>query len=411
MRGAAAITTFVATTAFVTTLDNTIIAAAAPSIGRELGLGLPVLQWVSLAYMLPYAGLLLPAGALLDRLGRRRLLLTGCAVLVAGSLLGGVARSAEGLLLARAVQGTAAAFLVPGALSLVRTALPERRRPLAVAIWTGALAVALALGPWLGGALAEHLHWSWVFFSNLPFAAVASLSLIAAAAPEPPRPARARLVMTPVLAWSNVLILLWGLGISGIAFFTPLLHQDFLGMAPDAAGLPLGLVAVAVACATPFVPLATRGLGPHGTVCLGFSVVALGLVALAVVNHQPALAPRLAGLALIGAGSAFTTPITTYALDLTGEDVSGTASGVLSTSRELSSALGVALIGFVLSRVRAGELAAGVDGGTALSTGYTAALVVAAVLQAAGAGIALLVLRPPRVRSGRGPLLDHAARL
>ncbi|ALG15068.1 MFS transporter [Kibdelosporangium phytohabitans] len=443
--------TVVALVGFVTTLDNTIVAAAAPSIGRELGLGLTTLQWVGIAYMLPYAGLLLAAGAVIDRLGRRRVLLTGCAVFAAGALLGGVARSAELLLVARASQGVAAAFIVPGTLSLIRTELPEPRRPIAIAVWTAALAGALALGPWLGGALAEHLHWSWIFLSNLPFVGAVWLILARTSRVEGARTGapvrlgatalvtaslvlltasvvtsggvvsavllggagllglfafvgwerRAAVPLIPARLWrnraflgANVLVLLWGLGISGVVFFTPLLYQDFLGMGPEAAGLPLVVVAGAVVCATPFVPAVTRMLGPHRAVCLGLLVLAGGLAQLAVVNDETTMASRLVGLVLAGTGSAFTAPITGQALERAGEDDSGTASGVLTASRELSSAFGVALIGIVLTSVRAGEIAGGVAPGPALGTGYAAGLVVAAVLQLAGAALALVVLRP-----------------
>ncbi|GAB3509803.1 MFS transporter [Amycolatopsis cihanbeyliensis] len=448
---APALMAVVALVGFVTTLDNTIVAAAAPSIGRELGLSLATLQWISIAYMLPYAGLLLAAGALIDRLGRQRVLLAGCAVFAAGALLGGFARSPELLLVARVTQGVAAAFIVPGTLSLIRTELPAPRRAAAIAVWTATLACALALGPWLGGALAEHLHWSWIFLSNLPFVGATWLLLARTSRAEPARSGapvrlgattlvtvslvlltasvvtsggvaitgllggagllgllafvacerRAAVPLVPVrlrtnrvFLGANALILLWGLGISGIVFFTPLLYQDFLGMGPEAAGLPLVVVAGAVICTTPFVPAVTRALGPHRAVCLGLLALAAGLVQLAVVNDETTMAPRLAGLVLAGAGSAFTAPITGHALERIGEDDTGTASGLLTASRELSSAFGVALIGIVLTSVRAGEIAAGAAEGPALGTGYAAGLVVAAVLQLAGAALALVVLRP-----------------
>lgn len=446
-----AIMSAVVLVAFVAALDNTIVAAAAPSIGRDLGLSVRTLQWVAIAYMLPYAGLLLTAGALHDAIGRRRLLLGGCALFAAGALLGGVARSAELLLVARVVQGIAAAAIVPGALSLIRTELPERRRPLAIGLWTAALAAALALGPWFGGALAEHLHWSWIFLSNLPFIAgaaallryglepdprggvvlvrlggasllTAGLVLVMASvvAEAPPLIALAlgtagglcllvlsgmehrhphalvpmRLLRNRTFLGANALVLLWGLGVSGIVFFTPLVHQEFLGVGPEAAALPLVIVAGAVVCAAPVVPVCTRLMGPHRSVCLGLLVVAAGLLALAAVNDQREMAPRLLGLTLCGLGSAFTAPITTHALDLVGKADSGTASGVLLASRELASAFGVALIGAVLLAVRADGLASGSASGAALAGGYTAGLVLAAALQVVGAVLALVVLRP-----------------
>ncbi len=433
--------------AFVTTLDNTIVAAGAPSIARDLALDLGALQWVALGYMLPFAGLLPAAGALVDRWGRRRTLLAGLLAFGAGAAAGGLAGSGWLLVAARALQGVAAAFLVPGLLSLLRTNLDARGRTLGAAVWTACLAAALALGPALGGVLSEYLGWSWIFFVNLPFVAAmlvllpgtvppgrgggtpapppsamvlvtASLVLLTTALAEPrartpllaagialgvaflvrERRVRERLVPAAltgnrVFAGSLALQLLWGLGISGIFFFTPLLHQEFLGLGPVGAGLPLVGVAVAVAAATPLVPVAVARAGPHRTVAAGLAVVGAGLLALAAVNHVPQLWPRVPGLVLIGAGSAFTVPMTSHALDVVAERYSGTASGLLTAARELSSALGVAVIGAVLTSVRAAWLGAGAPAGAALAGGYTAGLLVAAGLTLAGALLAARVLR------------------
>lgn len=437
--------------AFVTTLDNTIVAAGAPSIARDLGLSLGTLQWVALGYMLPFAGLLLVAGTLIDRWGRRPTLLVGLLAFGIGAAAGGLAGSVGLLVAARVLQGAAAAFLVPGLLSLLRSNLDARGRTLGAAVWTACLAAALALGPALGGLLSEYLGWAWIFFVNLPFVAAMLILLPGTVPPgrEPPGPRPAIGAMTVVTA-SLVLLtaalvelgedtrtgvallaagtalgagfvlherrtrdrlvpadltgnrvfagslavqVLWGLGISGIVFFTPLLHQEFLGLDPVRAGLPLALVAVAVVAATPLVPWAVARFGPHRTVAAGLAVVACGLLALAVVNHVPAVAPRVPGLVLIGAGSAFTTPLTSHALDVVPERRSGTASGLLTAYRELSSALGVALIGAVLTTVRTIRLDAGAPAGAALAAGYTAGLLAAAGLTFAGALLAVRVLR------------------
>ncbi|WP_410671749.1 MFS transporter [Amycolatopsis sp. cmx-4-68] len=442
--------------AFVTTLDNTIVAAGAPSIARDLALDLGALQWVALGYMLPFAGLLLVAGTLVDRWGRRATLLAGLLAFGAGAVVGGLAGSVGLLVAARVLQGAAAAFLVPGLLSLLsllRTNLDARGRTLGAAVWTACLAAALALGPALGGLLSAVLGWSWIFFVNLPFVA-AMLGLLPSSAPpgrkpDGPRPpaaamavvtaslvlltaalvelggdprtggtllaagtllgagfavrerrTRARLVPAEltgnrVFAGSLAVQLLWGLGVSGVFFFTPLVHQEFLGLGPVGAGLPLVLVAVAVLAATPFVPGAVAAFGPPRTVAAGLAVVAGGLLALAAVNHLPAVGPRVPGMVLIGAGSAFTVPLTSHALDVVAERQSGTASGLLTASRELSSALGVALIGAVLTAVRALRLEAGAPAGVALAGGYTAGLLAAAGLTLGGALLAVRVLRTP----------------
>ncbi|WP_410596934.1 MFS transporter [Amycolatopsis sp. lyj-23] len=439
--------------AFVTTLDNTIVAAGAPSIGRALALDVGALSWLALGYMLPFAGLLPVAGALLDRRGRRPVLTGALVAFGAGAAAGGLADAAWLLVAARVLQGTAAAFLVPGLLSLLRTNLDARGRTLGAAVWTACLAAALALGPALGGVLSEYWGWAWIFFVNLPFVAAmlvllpgtvlpgrdagtrappasamvlvtASLVLLTTALAEPrlrlpllaagtvagvaflvrERRAPDRLI-PPALTGNRVfagslgLQLLWGLGISGIFFFTPLLHQQFLGLGPAGAGLPLAGVAVAVAAATPLVPPSVARYGPLRTVAAGLVAVGVGLLALAAVNPVPALWPRVPGLVLIGAGSALTVPMTSHALDVVAPRYSGTASGLLTAARELSSALGVALIGAVLTAVRSARLEAGVPAGPALAGGYTAGLLVAAGLTFAGAGLAVRVAGPRPART------------
>ncbi|SDP69006.1 drug resistance transporter, EmrB/QacA subfamily [Actinopolyspora xinjiangensis] len=453
-RPPAVVLTVVAFVGFVTTLDNTVVAAAAPSMGRDLGIELAVLQWVSIAYMLPYAGLVLVAGTVLDRLGDRALL-AGFGLFAAGAVVCGAAGSAVPLLLGRAAQGVAAALIVPGTLRLLRTELPRGRRATAAATWTAALAAALALGPWLGGVVSQYLHWSWIFYGNLPFV-VPAVVLVAVGTSGGERPSavkprvpaalavttglvlltaalvtaseagagmswsvplgvlgalvltgfafgerRAREPLVPprllrerVFLGANVLLLLWGLGISGVVFFTPLVHQDYLGLGPGAAGLPLVLVALGVIIATPLVGPAVRKLGTHRVVASGLGVVALGLFGLAAVNPVASVAPRVPVLLVVGLGSAFTAPITSRALDESGEDDAGTASGVLTAARELSSAFGVAVLGLVVSIVQQHRLAAGSPEPSALASGYTHAVLLAALLQAIAASLAWPLLRP-----------------
>ncbi len=442
--------------AFITTLDTNIVAAGAPSIARDLALDLTALQWVSIGYVLPFASVLLVAGSLVDRWGQRATLLAGLLAFGIGAAVGGLAGSAWLLIAARVVQGVAAAFVVPALLSMLRTNLEPKQRAVGAALWTASLAVALALGPAAGGLISEYLGWSWIFFVNLPFVA-AMLVLVPATTTagdgdrNGQRPAIASMVLVTaglvlltgalvdvggvagalpyVLGGAGIVVLagfvlrerrvrhplvapelfadrrfagalavllLWGLGVSGVFFFTPLLHQESLGLSPVQAGLPLILVAVGIVAVTPQVPRAVAAIGSGATISVGLVLVALGLAALAVINHIPEVAPRIPGLLLIGIGSALTTPLTSSSLELVREQDAGSASGLLTAARELSSALGVALVGAVLTAVRAGSLAAGATAGPALADGFTAGLWVAVALELSGAVLALVVIRRSR---------------
>ena len=424
----------IALVAFVTAMDNTIVVAAAPTIGRELGLTVTVLQWLSIAYLLPYAGLLLLAGTLVDRFGERRALLAGLGGFAAFAVLAAVAGNAVLLIAGRVGQGCSAALVVPATMSLVRTRLPQSARATGAAIWTAALAAALALGPWLGGVLAEYASWRWIFAAVLPFVlpamvlapkevlggdpdirvrpapavwvtgglvlvtgavvlrgvpATGAVPLLVGVAgvaalwwftrlerhAETPLVPR-RLVADRPFLLINVVASLWGVGIGGVVFFTPLRYQDGLGLSPQAAALPLVLVAVALILTAPVVPHALRRLGPQWTIAGGLGLVAAGLAWLATVDHLPGLGSRLGGLLVLGIGSACTTPLTALALDRADAAVAGAASGVLTASRELAGALGVALFGLTMT-----------------VAGYRAGLLGAALLQLGGAGLTFLALR------------------
>ena len=174
----------------VISLDNTILNVALPTLERDLGASASQLQWIVDAYMLVFAGLLLTAGALGDRFGRRRALTFGLVVFGAGSALSATATTPGMLIAARAVMGVGGAFIMPSTLSIITNVFPPGERAKAIGIWAAFAGLGIAIGPVAGGWLVEHADWSWIFLVNLPFV-VAALPLVRALVPESQRPRRA----------------------------------------------------------------------------------------------------------------------------------------------------------------------------------------------------------------------------
>src|SRR3954468_7987742 len=193
----------VALATFMTYLDNNIVNVAMPAIQRDLHLTTSGLEWVVSSYVLVFAGLLLVGGRLADAYGRRRLFLIGLAVFTGASLVAGLAGSVEVLIAARAVQGLGAALVTPTTLAIISAAYPvARERATAVGIWAGVGGLALAVGPLLGGVLAQHASWGWIFEINVPVG-IPTLGPGAWGVPESREPVRRRLDL-PGLALSVV---------------------------------------------------------------------------------------------------------------------------------------------------------------------------------------------------------------
>lgn len=170
-----ALLSLITLTGFITTLDNTVINVALPTVQRELGLSVTDLEWVASSYVLSFGALLLPGGRLTDLFGRRSVLTVGVVVFTAASAAAAVADSGGTLIAARTVQGVGAALIIPASLALVAADLPARRQSMAIGLWTAALAVALAMGPVVGGFVTQQWSWGWVFALNIPFGIVALL--------------------------------------------------------------------------------------------------------------------------------------------------------------------------------------------------------------------------------------------
>ena len=433
--------------AFLTTIDNTILNVALPSIQRDLRLPLPVLQWVVTSYLLTFSGLMLTGGRLADRFGRRRMLLLGLGIFTAASVPATVARNAATLLAARALQGSGAALVLPAGLAIVAAGRTPRERDAGAAVWMAALAAALALGPLAGGWLTQHLGWNWVFGVNIPVglaglvsgwlavpesvradaegvdlpgllsAAVAlaaatfvllegpslgwrspwvtgagAVACVAAAAfgwaerASPAPMVDVALLRVRALRGATAASVLWGAGVNGVFFFTSLFLQRAAGFSASRAGLVFVPIAAGVILASPLVPGLVGRFGPAGVCAAGLLLVAAGLAAVALTRGDVTIPRLLPGVAIIGIGSALTVPLTSTALAAVPDARAGVAGGLLGVAREASGLVGITVIGVIVTAGHA--VPAHGRLGPAFVAGYGTGLLAAAGLVALGALIA-----------------------
>ena len=163
----------------VITMGNTILNVGLPSIRAELGASSSQLQWIVDSYVLVFAGLLLAAGSLGDRFGRRRALASGLVVFALGSVLASLSTDATMLIASRALMGLGAAAIMPTTLSLLTNIFPSSERPKAIAIWAAVSGLGVAIGPISGGFLLEHFDSSSIFLINLPIVAACLIGAFA----------------------------------------------------------------------------------------------------------------------------------------------------------------------------------------------------------------------------------------
>jgi EmrB/QacA subfamily drug resistance transporter len=156
----------------VTFIDGTVVGVALPVLQRELGMDIAGAQWVVESYSLMLSALILVGGSLGDRLGRRRVFSAGLLLFTLASACCGMSQTTGQLIAARVVQGVGAALLVPGSLAIISASFSKENRGRAIGTWSGFTAISAGVGPVLGGWLVEHASWRWIFFINLPLAAV-----------------------------------------------------------------------------------------------------------------------------------------------------------------------------------------------------------------------------------------------
>jgi EmrB/QacA subfamily drug resistance transporter len=212
-------------------IDGSVVNVALPVIQRDLGATTSDVQWIVETYSLFLAALILVGGSLGDHFGRRRIFATGVAVFTLSSIWGGLSPTVLSLIVARAVQGIGAALLVPGSLAIISASFSDEERGRAIGTWSGFSALTTVVGPVLGGVLVQYASWRWVFFLNVPLAAVV-LVVLFWRVPESRDPEA-----SGGLDWWGTLLVTLGLG----ALVYGLIEAGSLGF-----GTPLVLGALAI---------------------------------------------------------------------------------------------------------------------------------------------------------------------
>ncbi|MFF5448728.1 MFS transporter [Streptomyces sp. NPDC012888] len=405
---------------FLVGLDTTVVNVALPAIGRGLDAGTRGLEWTVDAYTLVLAALLISAGALADRFGRRRVFQVGLTVFGLASVACALAPSTGALVAARAAQGVGAAMLSPVALAIVVNAIPDaRERARAIGVWAAVFGLSMAAGPVTGGVLLEAFGWRSVFWTNAPVV-LAALALSAVFVPESrsPRPpcldlpgqallavavaasvgvliegphlgldAPAVLVLLAVALGATAAFVrvesrrpapLMDLGLFArpafrgavlgavavfvalnlILFLTTLHLQGSLGWSPLAAGAATLPMAVGATVCAPWSGRLTARRGPRVPLTLAGAFLTAGALLLTTLGPGTPAALLVLALALTGTGFGFANaPITNVAVGGLPPARAGVAGAITSTARQLGASAGTALAGGLVASAAPADLA------------------------------------------------------
>jgi len=392
---------------FILMLDSTVVALALPEIRGDVGASAEQLQWVMNVYLLAIAVLVVTAGRLGDMFGRKRVFLLGLVGFALGSIVSGAAGDANVLILGRILQGAGAAPCLALSLALVVNVFPPEERPRALGIWAAVSAVALAIGPLVGGVLIE-IDWRVIFWLNLPVAAL-GVFITARAAPESTDPGAGTKIDWPGLAalsvgltavvlalvqsraWSAAAVIALGaIGIASMAafwavehrvrepivefdlfrngpyfgasaaafalvgaywavmFFQPQYLQDVRGHTPIACGVLVLPITVPMVFVSPFSGRLIGRFGARGLMTAGMACGTLGLLVLTQIDADTSYGLLLLGYLLFGVALGLVyAPMSTAAMAaMPGEKV-GIAAGVLAMLRVLAGAVALAGTGAI----------------------------------------------------------------
>lgn len=428
-------------------LDGTVVNVALKTIGEDLDATLAELQWVTNGYLLSLASLILLGGSLGDRFGRRRVFVWGVTGFALASLLCGIAPNPEVLIAARVLQGVAGALLTPGSLAMIQGAFVKEDRAAAIGAWSGLGSIAAAIGPFVGGALVEYVHWRWIFLINLPLAVVTVL-IAQRSVPETRDPnasahfdlagavlAAAALGGTtyaliqwggPLAPWAGVLAV-----VTAVLFLVverrerePMLRLDiFRDLTFSASNVMTFLVYGALGAVLFFLTLQLQTVGGYGALAAGLASLPLTICMLFLAARGGALGARigpripmtfgplvmaagtllmlrvdddvtywsdvLPGITVFGLGLALmVAPLTATVLAAAPDEHAGIASGVNNAVARAGSLLAVAAL----------PVAVGLGGEeyadpVAFDAAYGDALLASAVLLAVGGVISWLTIR------------------
>ncbi len=402
----------------VVVIDNTILNTALPTLARVLPAGTSSLQWIADAYTLCFAALLIPAGALGDRYGRRLSLVGGLAVFALGSVAAAFASGTGMLIAARVVMGLGAAFVMPATLSILNSVFPPRERPQAIAAWSAVAGVGIVIGPTLGGLLLSHFWWGSVFLVNVPLVAVA-LAGVLLIVPETAQPGRHRLdfagtlmiagalfllvdaiIEAPARGWAGPVTLAEGAaGLAGLGLFTwwelhipnPLIDlrvfavrafsaaagsvtviffalfgslfvltqylQLVHGYSPLSAGVRALPFAIAMAAVSPVSTILAGRLGSRVIIPAGIALMGAGLLDLSTAGVHTSYPPLAVAVAIMGAGMGLVmAPASTTIMTTVPAHQAGAGSAINDTIREVGGALGIAIVGSLAENVYRSKL-------------------------------------------------------